>query len=97
MSLIERFENPSSAERGKPFWAWNGALGKEELLHQIDVFHQMGFGGYFCHSRVGLKTEYLGEEWFELINACADRGSELGMETWLYDEDRWQADVQADS
>ena len=89
MSLIERFENPSSAERGKPFWAWNGALEKEELLHQIDVFHQMGFGGYFCHSRVGLKTEYLGEEWFELINACADRGSELGMETWLYDEDRW--------
>ena len=46
-------------------------------------------GGYFCHSRTGLETEYLGDEWFELINACAGEGDKLGMETWLYDEDRW--------
>ena len=33
------------------------------------------------------ETEYLGEEWFELINACADEGEKLGMESWLYDGD----------
>ena len=73
----------------KPFWAWNGKLEKEELLRQIDIMQQMGFGGFFMHSRTGLQTEYLGQEWFDLINACADRAKEKNMESWLYDEDRW--------
>ena len=41
------------------------------------------------HSRTGLTTEYLGDEWFELVNACADEAERLGLEAWLYDEDRW--------
>lgn len=46
-------------------------------------------GGYFMHSRTGLKTEYLGEDWFRCINGCADESEKIGMEAWLYDEDRW--------
>ena len=87
--LYKEFKNPSNVYRGKPFWSWNGLLEKEELLRQIHVMQEMGLGGYFMHSRAGLETEYLGEEWFELINACADEGERLGMESWLYDEDRW--------
>ena len=85
----ENFKKPSNIYRGKPFWAWNGDLKEEELKRQIDVMKEMGFGGYFMHSRVGLVTEYLGEEWFRLINACTDYGTEQGMENWIYDEDRW--------
>ncbi|MCL5271550.1 MAG: hypothetical protein M1457_13585, partial [bacterium] len=87
--LFKEFTNPSAAWRGKPFWSWNGKLEKDELIRQIHVMKQMGLGGYFMHSRTGLITEYLGGEWFELINACADEGERLGMEAWLYDEDRW--------
>ena len=87
--LFELFREPGPAFRGKPFWSWNGALDREELLRQIGVLHRMGMGGFFMHSRTGLATEYLGDEWFELINACADEGERLGMESWLYDEDRW--------
>ena len=83
------FEKPSAQFRGKPFWAWNGKLDKTELTRQIDIMHEMGFGGFFMHSRAGLETEYLGEEWFSLINSCADYGKKKGMESWLYDEDRW--------
>ena len=83
------FENPAGEYRGRPFWAWNGKLTEEELLRQIDIFGQMGFSGFFMHSRTGLETEYLGEEWFRLINRCADYAAEKGMEAWLYDEDRW--------
>ncbi|MCK5675913.1 MAG: hypothetical protein KAH99_02745 [Verrucomicrobia bacterium] len=89
MDLEKKFKDPGVEWRGKPFWSWNGKLEKGELLRQIDVMEEMGFGGYFMHSRTGLETEYLGSEWFELVNACADRGEELGMESWLYDEDRW--------
>jgi hypothetical protein len=84
-----KFDEPGNAYRGKPFWAWNGELEEEELIRQIHVMKEMGMGGFFMHSRTGLKTEYLGDKWFDLINACADEAEKLGMEAWLYDEDRW--------
>ncbi len=87
--LAGQFANPGPAFRGKPFWSWNGELRQDELIRQIHVLKEMGMGGYFMHSRTGLATEYLGKEWFDLINACADEGARLGMESWLYDEDRW--------
>jgi hypothetical protein len=86
---LNEFNNPPAIWRGKPFWAWNGKLEKEELLRQIHVMKEMGFGGFFMHSRTGLETEYLGTEWFDLINACADEAEKVGLEAWLYDEDRW--------
>lgn len=85
----KHFQDPGVLYRAKPFWAWNGALEEQELLRQIDVFRQMGFGGFFMHSRTGLDTEYLGKEWFALIDRCAKYGAQQGMEAWLYDEDRW--------
>ncbi|MDQ2799314.1 MAG: hypothetical protein M3Y13_06690, partial [Armatimonadota bacterium] len=88
-ALSSQFQNPSAAYRGKPFWSWNGELQEEELIRQIHVMHDMGLGGFFMHSRTGLVTEYLGDEWFRLTNACAEEAQNLGMEAWLYDEDRW--------
>ena len=87
--LFEQFQNPGAAWRGKPFWSWNGELEKDELIRQSHVLGEMGFGGYFMHSRSGLITEYLGDEWFDLINSTADAGEKEGLEVWLYDEDRW--------
>ncbi len=90
MDNIEKiFNNPGPQWRGKPFWSWNGDLKEEELLRQIQILKDMGFGGFFMHSRTGLATEYLGEKWFQLINRCAEEGEDLGMEAWIYDEDRW--------
>ncbi len=87
--VYELFLQPPNEYRGKPFWSWNGKLEKEELLRQIGVFHRMGLGGFFIHSRTGLVTEYLGEEWFEFVEACTLEAEKLGMEVWIYDEDRW--------
>lgn len=83
------FISPSVAYRGKPFWSWNGELRGEELVRQAHIMKEMGLGGYFMHSRAGLITEYLGDEWFDLINEVADAAEADGMEAWLYDEDRW--------
>lgn len=85
----EHFSQPDAASRGRPFWAWNGALQEEELLRQIEVLHEMGFGGFFMHARTGLDTQYLSEDWFQMIRACAQKARALGMQPWMYSEDRW--------
>jgi hypothetical protein len=89
MTWLDEFRNPSSAYRGKPFWAWNGELEPEELRRQIRVMQEMGLGGFFMHSRVGLATPYLSDRWFECIHACVDEAAQQDMEAWMYDEDRW--------
>ena len=86
---IKEFKHPSNEFRGAPFWAWNTKLDREELLRQIDCFHEMGFGGFFMHSRAGMATKYLGEEFMASVRACVVRAKEYGMQACLYDEDRW--------
>ena len=83
------FENPSSEYRGAPFWGWNCELEENELLRQIDIFKKMGFGGFHIHPRSGLKTEYLGKKYMELVSSCLKKAKEEDMLLWLYDEDRW--------
>lgn len=75
--------------RSAMFWAWNGNLDESELIRQIEGFKSHGSGGFFMHSREGLETEYLGEEWLRLTKICSQKANELGMRAYLYDEDKW--------
>ncbi len=83
------FAAPTSEYRGTPFWAWNCKLEREELLRQIDIFKQMGLGGFHMHVRSGLTTEYLSDEFMSLIRACAEKARDEKMHAYIYDEDRW--------
>ena len=83
------FQNPTSEYRGAPFWAWNCKLSKEILLEQIEALKQMGFGGFHMHSRSGMATPYLSDEFMSLIMTCIQKAEEEDMLSWLYDEDRW--------
>lgn len=83
------YKNPASAYRPQPFWSFNDKLNEEELYRQIDEMAEQGYGGFFMHSRVGLVTEYLSEEWFALVRKCAEYGYKKGLQAWLYDEDLW--------
>ncbi len=83
------FKDPTEEYRATPFWAWNCKLEKEELMRQIEIFKKMGFGGFHMHVRSGMATEYLGDEFMELIEACTDKAEAMEMLSWLYDEDRW--------
>jgi len=85
----EEFKNPSSEYRGAPFWAWNNKLDKDELVWQIDQLKKMGFGGFHMHVRTGMATEYLSDEYMNIIGACIEKAGKEKMLAWLYDEDRW--------
>ena len=85
----ELFKNPTSEFRGTPFWAWNDYLTKDELSRQIEIFNEMGLGGFHMHVRTGLKNQYLSEEFMGLVKHCVEKAKKENMLAWLYDEDRW--------
>ena len=85
----EHFNNPPSEFRSVPFWSLNDLLEPEELRKQLQQFKEGGFGGAYLHSRTGLLTEYLGNDWWKAMDTGADTCKELGLEAWFYDEDKW--------
>lgn len=89
----ELFKNPTAEYRGAPFWAWNSKLDTKELGWQIEIFKQMGFGGFNMHVRQGLETTYLGKGYMDAVHFCAEKAQKEDMFAWLYDEDRWPSGV----
>ena len=83
------FMTPSKQFREVPFWSWNDDLDPAELRRQIGLMDEAGWGGFFMHSRIGLRTPYLGKKWMECIRTCVEEAKERGMGAWLYDEDKW--------
>ncbi len=85
----KEFKSPSAIFRPAPFWSWNDKLCRQELERQIEEMADKGWGSYFMHSRVGLVTKYLSDEWMEMVEACAKKAKETNTFAWLYDEDKW--------
>ncbi len=83
------FKNPPKTFRAAPFWSWNDDLDPEELVRQVGLMDEAGWGGFFMHSRVGLVTPYLSERWMECVRATVAEAKRRGMAAYLYDEDKW--------
>lgn len=86
---MSKLQNPAPLSRPAPFWSWNDKLDEAELRRQIREMAAKGWGSYFMHSRVGLVTRYLSNEWMALVSACIDEAEKTGTYAWLYDEDKW--------
>ena len=52
-------------------------------------FKNAGSSQVIIHPRPGLITEYLSENWFELYQHAVEKGKELGMDIWIYDENSY--------
>lgn len=71
------------------FWSWNAELEETLLRQQIAEMKEAGIGGFFMHARSGLRTPYMGEEWFKAVEVSMDEASKQGMQAWCYDENGW--------
>lgn len=89
MTILDKLKTPQKSDRPIPFWSWNDKLEEDELLRQIALMDEAGIGGFFMHARGGLLTEYMGEEWMHLVEACASEAQRRGMGAWCYDENGW--------
>lgn len=73
------FKKPTAEYRGCPLWAWNTKLDKDSVIRQIGYLQEMGFGGFHMHSRTGLDTEYMGEEFMDMVKTCVEVAEQKGM------------------
>lgn len=93
MESIEKLEKimeyPEKQYRSAPFWGWNDRIMKENINFQVGEMKKQGMGGFFIHSREGLETPYLSEEWMDAVEQAVDTAKVHDMEVWLYDEDKW--------
>ncbi|MBI5029886.1 MAG: hypothetical protein HZB51_05115 [Chloroflexi bacterium] len=80
---LSHFQNPPNEYREIPFWSWNDELDPSELVRQIDLIQKAGWGGFFMHARVGLRTPYMGDDWMKCVRACVQAAHERGMGAWL--------------
>ncbi len=81
--------DPPSEYRSAPLWDWNDLITEEGIDFQMEEFKKAGIGGVFVHPRPGLITEYLSEDWFYLFDYTVQKGKELGMKVWIYDENSY--------
>lgn len=85
----KQFKNPDSILRPAPFWAINDRITPDETARQMGDMIDVGLSGGFFHSRAGLITDYLGEEWFAAMDAALAVAKKRDGYVWLYDEDLW--------
>lgn len=85
----EKLEKPGKNYRSAPFWAWNEKINEQETKFQIQEMDEKGMGGFFIHSREGLETAYLSEEWMKQAGIAVQEAKKRDMEVWIYDDDKW--------
>ncbi|MFC1509624.1 glycosyl hydrolase [Candidatus Omnitrophota bacterium] len=86
---LKEFIDPPKHYRPSPFWSWNFKMEPAEIENRIRDMKKKGFGGFFMHSRTGLRTGYLDDDWMRAVRRGVEVAREVKMESWLYDEDRW--------
>ena len=85
-SLLKEFKDPKIEYRPAPLWVWNNEVSKEDIDFSLSELKEQGVGGVFIHPRRGLITEYLSDEWFDLVAYAVEKAKEIGLNVWIYDE-----------
>ncbi len=85
--LKAEFADPSAQYRTMPFLVWNDDVTKEKIDHMLEGIKANGMGGGFIHPRAGMITEYFSDDWWDLFKYTVEKGKQMGLEIWLYDED----------
>jgi hypothetical protein len=88
-TLAAQFEAPAAEYTTAPFFVWNAEITREEIDNFLTEFKEAGSLQVFIHPRPGLITEYLSDEWFALYKYAVEKGKELGMKIWIYDENSY--------
>lgn len=92
----EEFHNPKSENSLIYTWVWNAPIDFETIDNKLEEFQKAGIGAFYIlpypknfrplYFIPDTEVEYLSKEFFELVKYAIDKGKQLGMEVWMYDE-----------
>ncbi len=88
-TLAGHFKTPAVQYSTAPFMVWNDRVTKEKIDNMLADYAGQNIRQLFIHPRPGLITEYLSDEWFEMVRYTVARAKELNMNIWLYDENSY--------
>jgi hypothetical protein len=76
-TLKKYFQNPLVDYSTAPFWVWNDKVTKEKIKTELQDFKDQHIDQVIIHTRPGLITEYLSDEWNELCNYAVEKATSL--------------------
>lgn len=88
-TLSKQFYEPAKEYGTAPLYVWNTVITPELIDRTMRDLKDKGFGGVFVHPRPGLITEYKSDEWYDLFGHTVEKGKELGLNVWIYDENSY--------
>ncbi len=88
-TLSSQFKQPPSEYTTAPFFVWNADITADEVDKFLIGFKDAGSSQVIIHQRPGLVTEYLSDNWQKLYKHTVEKGKELGMKVWIYDENSY--------
>ncbi len=96
---INSFISPDASHSPVYVWVWNDICTCEIIDAQLTEMRNLGIRAFYILPEpknfrpdsmpTNLTPDYLSPEYFELCAYAAEKGKELGMLCWLYDEGGW--------
>jgi len=77
------FASPGTGYRGVTLWMLNDVLERDEIARQLEGIHEAGWGAVIGRTFSGLLTQYLSDEWMDIIQEIIDGARDKGMRVWL--------------
>ncbi len=96
---IKRFVTPDVSCSPVYVWVWNDVCTRDIIDAQLDEMQNLGIRAFYILPEpknfrpdsmpTNLSPDYLTKEFFELCAYAVEKGNELGMLCWIYDEGGW--------
>ena len=96
---IKNFIFPDVSHSPVYVWVWNDICSYKVIDEQLDEMHNLGIRAFYILPEpknfrpnsmpTNLTPDYLSPEFFELCAYAINKGKELGMLCWIYDEGGW--------
>jgi len=71
------------------FLALTGRPTDADIERKVEVLSRDGIDQFMLYGRSGLEYEYLGDEWFRMLETFCAAAEKRGKKVWLYDEFCW--------
>ena len=94
----KKFAAPEPINYPGYFWFWNAPLDKKEMFSQLEDMVSQGTYSvcphplpkeFRAHLMTSMEPGYLTPEYFKLYQSVIEKCTELGMNSYLYDEGGW--------